>query len=118
MALTDRGKELAMSEGIASATRYISLHLAAGTELSGHGYARKAVAASEMTVASDGAITVSAPIDVYAADDASAQDADQVGLYDAATGGDQIYEPEDLTTDVGAPGDGQTVQLTALTLNP
>ena len=55
MALTDRGKELAMSVGIASATRYISLHLAAGTELSGHGYARKAVAASEMTVASGSA---------------------------------------------------------------
>ena len=118
MAYTDRGKELAQSVGIASATRYVSLHLAAGTELSGHGYARKAITASEMSVGSDGTITVSAPLDVYTATDATAQDADQVGLYDAATGGDQIYEPEDLTTDVGAPDDGQTFQLSSLTLNP
>ena len=40
------------------------------------------------------------------------------GLYDAATGGSQILEPEDLTTDVAAPDDGQTVQLTSVVFNP
>ena len=50
MALTNRGKQQAMSVGIASTTRYISLHLTNNTELSGHGYARKSISPSQMTV--------------------------------------------------------------------
>ena len=119
MALTDRGKELAMSVGIASATRYVSLHLADGTELDAdHGYARKAITTAEQSVSGTGVLTVTTPLDVYTADDAAAQDADQAAMYDAATGGAQIYEPEDLTTDVAAPGDGQTFRLTSCRFNP
>ena len=42
MAWTDLGKAKVMDEGIDGATRYVSLHLTDDTELSGHGYARKA----------------------------------------------------------------------------
>ena len=117
MALTNRGKQLAMSVGIASATRYISFQLANGTELSGHGYARKSISTAQMTVSSAGVITGPTNLECWTASDASAQNPGQVALHDSLTGGDQIYEPEDLTTDVAAPASGQSVRLT-LTLNP
>ena len=97
--------------------RYISLHLADGTELSGHGYARKSINHSQLTVAATGIATGPTDFEIYTASDATAQDADQWALYDASTGGNQIYEPEDFTTDVGAPGNGQTVRLTPI-FNP
>ena len=98
-------------------TRYISLHLANGTELSAHGYARKAVTLSGWTISSTGVAVGATDLEIFTATDASAQDPGQVALYSAATGGSQIYEAEDLTTDVAAPANGQAVRLT-LTLNP
>lgn len=119
MAYTDLGLQQVQSVGIASVTRYLSMHLANDTELDfDHGYARKAITPSEMTVGADGTITITTPIDVYTADDAAAQNADKIALYRTATGDDQLLEPEALTTDVGAPVDGQTVRMTALTFNP
>lgn len=118
MAFTDTGKVEAM-KGIAALDRYVSLHLSNDTELSGHGYSRKAVSAAvlQAAIGSDGQISLS-NVDVYTATDGSAQDADKVALYDAATGGNQLMEPETLTTDVGAPALGQTFRLTTLTLTP
>ena len=119
MAYTDLGLEQVQSVGIASVTRYLSAHLSNDDELDfDHGYARQAIAPASMSVGSDGTVTVTVPLDVYTADDDSAQDADKIGLYQTATGADQLLEPEDLTTDVGAPDDGQTVQLTSLVFNP
>ena len=117
MALTNEGKKLAMEEGVLNGTRYISLHLSTGTELSGHGYARKAITLNQWTVAANGQAVGPTALDIYTANDGSAQDADQVALYDASTGGNQIFTPETLTTDVGAPQNGQTFRLT-LTLTP
>ena len=116
MALTDRGLELAMT-GISIATRYISLHLSNGTELSGHGYARRGITTAQMSVSSAGVITGPTNLEIYTANDDSAQDAAQVGLYDAASGGNQIFTPENLDNDVPAPVNGQSFRLT-LTLNP
>ena len=106
-----------MSVGIASATRYIANHLSNGTELSGHGYARKAITAAQMSVSNAGVITGPANLELWTASDGSAQDPDQWAVYDAATGGNQIYEPEDFGTDVSAPANGQAVRLTP-TMNP
>ena len=117
MAWTNRGKRYLMEDGLEGATRHISLHLASGVELTGHGYSRKAVTAAQMTVAATGVVSFPADFEIYTASDASAQDADQWALYDAATGGNQILEPEDLTTDVAAPANGQALQLTA-TITP
>ena len=118
MALTDRGKELAMGVGIASATRYISLHLTNGTELSGHGYARKAITMAEMSVSNAGVITGPANFEIYTADDATAQRAQQCALYDAAAGGGEVFEPEALTGTIpAAPVNGQAFRL-SLTMNP
>ena len=117
MALTNRGKELAMSVGIASATRYISCHLSSGNELAGHGYARKAITNAQMTVAATGVITLPVNLPLWTASDGSAQNPDQWAVYDALTGGAQVFEPQDFTTDVAAPGNGQAVRLTGV-LNP
>lgn len=119
MAYTDLGKEQVQSVGIASVTRYLSAHLANDNELDfDHGYARRAITPSEMSVSSAGVVTVTAPLDFYTADDDNAQDADKVALYMTMTGDNQLMEPENLTTDVGAPTDGQTLRLTSLTFNP
>lgn len=115
MALTNRGKRYAMEVGIFpddDTDRYISLHLSDDTELSGHGYARKSINHSQLTVAATGVATGPTNLEIYTASDASAQDADKFALYDAATGGNQIFEPETFSTDVGAPANGQTVRLT------
>ena len=116
MAFTNRGKQLALSTGIASATRYIALHLANDTELSGHGYSRAALTAAEMTVSAAGVLTGPANKQIYTANDGSAQRAMKVSLYDAATSGNQIAEPEDITSPPIAPVDGQAFQL-SLTLS-
>ena len=115
--MTDRGKQQAMSVGIASATRYISFHLTNDTELSGHGYARKSLTAAQQTVSSAGVITGPTDLECWTASDARAQDPSKVALYDALTGGNQLFEPETLTTDVAAPANGQAVRI-SLTLNP
>ena len=117
MALTDRGKRYAMEEGIFpddDTDRYISFHLSGGTELAAHGYARKSINHSELTVAATGIATGPTNFEIYTASDGSAQDADQWALYDAATGGSQIYEPQDFTTDIAAPANGQAARLTPI----
>ena len=117
MAFTNRGKELAMSVGIKSASRYISLHLANGTELSGHGYARKEITTAQMVVANTGVITGPTNLEIYEANDGSAQQAAKVALYDASSAGNQILEPEDIPSPPDAPENGQSFRLT-LTINP
>ena len=117
MAWTNRGKRYLMEVGLKGATPHITLHVASGTELNGHGYSRKAATPAQISVAADGTVSFPADFEIYTASDASAQDADQWALYDAATGGNQILEPEDLTTDVAAPANGQALQLTA-TITP
>ena len=106
-----------MSVGIASATRYISLHLASGVELSGNGYARRAITTQQMEVSSAGVITGPTNLSIYTGEDGSAQQAAQVALYDADAAGSQIYEPENITSPPAAPEEGQAFLLT-LTLNP
>ena len=120
MALTNRGKQYAMEQGVFpddDTNRFISFHLPSNTELSGHGYARKSINHSQLTIASTGIATGPTNFQIYTASDASAQDAGKWALYDALTGGSQIYEPEDFTTDVGAPANGQAVRLTPI-FNP
>ena len=109
-----------MEEGIFpddDTNRFISFHLSSDTELSGHGYARKAINHSSLTVAATGIATGPTNLEIYTASDASAQNADKWALYDALTGGNQIYEPEDFTADVAAPANGQAVRLTPI-FNP
>ena len=118
MALTNRGKQQAMSVGIASTTRYISLHLTNDSQLSGHGYARKSMSPGQMTVSSAGVITGPANLEIYVASDGSAQRAQKVALYDASTGGNQLFEPQVIDATIpAAPVEGQGFRLT-LTLNP
>lgn len=123
MALTNRGKQQAMSVGIASKTRYISLHLANGTELTvANGYKRKAITNAQMAVSAAGVITSPANFGIYTANTNAAQRAVKVGLYETLAGNDQLFEPEDLdgvdTDDHPlAPVNGQEFRL-SLTLNP
>lgn len=120
MALTNRGKRYAMEQGVfpsSGTNRYISLHLANDTELAGHGYARAAINHAQLTVAATGIATGPTNHEIYTASDATAQDADKWALYDALAGGAQIYDPEDFTTDVAAPVNGQAVRLTPI-FNP
>ena len=120
MALTNRGKRYAMEQGVfpdSNANRYISLHLSNNNELAGHGYARAAINHAQLTVAATGIATGPTNHEIYTANDATAQDANRWALYDALTGGNQIYEPEDFSTDVAAPVNGQAVRLTPI-FNP
>ena len=117
MAFTDRGKQQAMSVGIASATRYISLHLADGTELNGHGYSRAAITTAQMTVNAAGVITGPANHPVYTANDGAAQRAIQLGLYASSAGADQLMGPENITSPPAAPVNGQEFRIN-LTINP
>ena len=118
MAFTNRGLQQAMSVGIASATRYISLHLTNGTELSGHGYVRKSLTTAQMTLSAAGVITGPANLGIYTASDSAAQRAQQCALYDAASSGNQLLQPENLTGTVpAAPVNGQEFRL-SLTINP
>ena len=55
---------------------------------------------------------------MYVASDGSAQRAQQVALYDASTGGNQLFEPDAIDATIpAAPVEGQGFRLT-LTLNP
>ena len=113
MAFTALGKQVVMDEGIDGATRYIALHLSNDTELSGHGYARKAVLASQMTVGTGGVTTLPANLGIFTANDSSAQRAAKVSLYRTVSGSDQLMTPEAITDTVAnplppAPINGQT----------
>ena len=123
MALTDAGKKLAMETGVFpdNVDRYVSLHLADGTELADNGYSREAVRGNNANAARDattGAVTIT-DLDVYTAmGNGPFQDATQVALYSADAAGDQIYEPETLSNDPDAPALGATFRLTSLVFNP
>ena len=117
MAYTDRGLQQCQSVGMSSTTRYISLHQTNDTELAGHGYARAAITTAQMTVSNAGVITGPTNHPIYTANDATAQRAMRVALYDAASGGNELAEPEAITSPPAAPVDGQEFRLT-LTLNP
>ena len=124
MPFSEQGKGIVMDEGIDGSNRHISLHLADNTELSGHGYSRTEVSAANINVdTADGVATLASsilPLTLYTANDDGAQVAVKAALYSAATGGVQIYEPEDLDTGAptAAPIDGQGFELTSVTLNP
>ena len=111
MALTNEGKRQSML-GLTSDTRYISLHTADNTELSGNGYARAAITSSQMSVAANGRVTGPANHPVYTANTDTAIQAVKLALYDAATGGNQLLEPENITSPPPAPVNGQQVQIT------
>ena len=117
MALTNRGKQQAMSVGIASVTRYAAFHLADNSELAGHGYRRKALTPDQMSVSETGVITGPQNLEIYQASDNGAQRAIKLSLYDAQAGGNQLYTPENLNPAPQAPGNGQAFRCT-ITLNP
>ena len=117
MAFTNEGLAEVMESGLASATRYIALFSDASTQLSGHGYARASITTAQMSVSNAGVITGPTNHEIYTADDASAVQATHVALYDAATGGNQLLEPEAITSPPIAPVNGQAFRLT-LTINP
>ena len=113
MALTDFGKDEAMDgPGVFGATRYISFHLTNDTELSGHGYARKSLTQSQADKsATDGVVTTPDNFECWTASDGSAQRPMKFALYSALTGGNQVFEPEDLDATIpAAPADGQAYQ--------
>ena len=85
MAFTNRGLQQAMTTGINSTTRYLSLHLTNNTELSGHGYARASITTAQMSASNAGVITGPTNHPIYTANDATAQRAMRVALYDAAS---------------------------------
>lgn len=117
MAFTDLGKNKIMDEGIDGAPRFISLHLADDSELSGHGYSRSEISITEWTIASDGVATGPTHHPIYTANDDSAQRGMKIGLYNSVAGSDQLMEPEDISNPPPAPANGQSVQLT-VTVNP
>ena len=118
MAFTNLGKQKVMEEGLKGAARFISLHLTNNTELSGHGYARKEVAANQMMVSNTGVVTFPANLAIYTATDSSAQRAQKVGLYNSSSGGDALMDPEVLTGTIPpAPERDQEFRL-SLTINP
>lgn len=124
MALTNDGKVIIMSEGFAGSTKYISLHLADNTELSGHGYARKAWVTGDMTVnQTNGRVSAPANYEIYTANDGSAQKAAKVGIYSHSasteSGDKQILSPENLAGSApAAPILNQTFRLASLVIIP
>ena len=123
MALTNAGKAEIMANGFTANTKYISLHLTNNTELSGHGYARKAWTSGDMTVnATNGRVTATANFEIYTANDNSAQKAIKVAIYNHATNSaaaNQILTPENLTgTAPEAPILNQTFRLSSLVIIP
>ena len=71
-----------------------------------------------MTVSNAGVITGPTNLEIYVANDDAAQQAQRVALYDASTGGNQLFEPEAIDAPIpNAPVDGQALRFT-LTLNP
>ena len=120
MPYTDEAKRVAQEgPGVFGATRYVSGHLASDTEASGHGYSRTAVAPADVTVAADGTATLPDNLELYTADDDSAQVITKVNIYDALTGGNAYLDaPGELDAPLpGAPADGQALQV-SVTVTP
>lgn len=114
MALPDAGKNEAL-QGLLDGTRYIALLLANDTELSGHGYARKAIALSSWTI-TGGVATAAVPLEIYTATDGSAQQAGKAQIFDAATTGNALTDAVTLSPLPAAPSNGGTFRLTTLTV--
>ena len=111
MAWTTYFKNQVAANEFQDSTKYVGLAID-GTELTGNGYARAAWLTTEMTLANDtSVITNSAIIVAYTPTTDSAQDADEFAIFDAVSGGNQLTDWEDLTSDVAAPELGQRIQF-------
>ena len=119
MALTNEGKRLSQASGLWSGTRYVSLHLLNDTELSLGGYSRRSITAADRTISSAGIVTGTTPLQIYIADGANAQVAFKFSVWDASSGGNMLYEVENIDSPPAtAPVDMQGFNLTNLTFNP
>lgn len=120
-AYSNTGKKQYMDEFVGTSL-YVALFLTGGTELSGFGYARKALSSSLFTVSSAGVATLDAALVLFSAIVGAGQNAQQpatLNLMNASTGGSAIYSANVALTGVtGAPTNGQAVELSTLTLNP
>ena len=111
MAWTNYAKNALMdTEQFDANSKYIALAVG-GTELTGSGYSRAEWTTAQMTIANDGTIT-GPEITIYTASGASAVQATQTGIFDAATTGNQWLEWETITSPPAAPVDGQDFRLT------
>ena len=95
-------------------TVYIGLHVdssgSAGAELAGNGYARKSWGSSEKTLNSTtSTISNSADLILFTATTASAQDANYMVIYDAASGGNALTNAQAFGTNIAAPANGQAL---------
>lgn len=111
MAWTTYFKNQVAANVFQNSTKYVGLAID-GTELTGHGYSRGAWITSAMTLANDTSVITNNDIVIaYTPTDSSAQDADEFAIFDAASGGNQLTEWEDLTSDVAAPELGQSLRF-------
>ena len=122
MALTTAGKNFVAQKAFVDETIYIGLHVdssgSAGAELSGNGYARKSWGSSEKTLNSTtSTITNSSDLILFTATTASAQDAQHMVIYDAASGGNALTTARAFTTNIAAPANGQALVVRATQLS-
>ena len=118
MALTGFGRSYILGNDMKTAALYVGLALENNTELSGNGYSRaqvpnakRAVAAGKLTL-----VVAGTPLTVYTAGSATKQDANHWALFDAATAGNRLMDWEDASPDVGAPTEGQAVNIAPVNL--
>ena len=105
--------------GVFGATRYVALFLTDDTELSGHGYSREDVTSAQASVhATTGVVTFPTNLEIYTANDDSAQRAQRFNIMDAATGGSALLEDNAvITAPPLAPVNGQTFRM-SITVTP
>ena len=112
MALTTEGKNFVAQKAFVDETIYIGLFTADNdaNELVGNGYARKSWGSSEKTLnATTSTISNSADLILFTATTASAQDANWMQLFDAATGGNALTTRKAFSTNIAAPANGQAL---------
>lgn len=93
MPLTNDGATLALESGLVAATFYMSLHTGSpptsSNEVSGNGYAREQVLASQMTT-TDNSSALNASIQWNTPTGSGWGTPTVLGIYDALTGGDLL----------------------------
>ena len=109
--LTDAGADKAFKDGLFSATEYLGFLDSSDTEISGTSYARTAITAATMTVASStGVCSNGSVVASPAAGAGDWGDPRAAGIYDTLTGADLLAQA-DFTTDIGAPANGQKISF-------
>lgn len=121
MALTTAGKIQAM-QGVFDSSVYIALFTAGDAELAGNGYSRSEVTTAQSVVnTTTGVVTFPMNHEVYTGTAQHATEGDratQLAIYDQASGGNQLMEPEDITSPPAEPPIENQAFRVSVTINP